>query len=230
MTPSENELKLIAGKLKIAVSIRLLAGGSYLDLVPLFGVSSSHLYNIFEQFLQWIISTLEFPLVAWLRQGNWTAIQALADAFAEKSDGIFYGPFGALDGLAVRIRGPSIKVVPDPGNYYCRKGFYALNVQAICDRWKRFLWVYPSNKGSTHDSAAFGGSRLLELLNELSEEFQKGACSLLVIRHIPCRHFCWFLLINPTLCLKRELSTKPGMPSISTCHPVEFILNVPLEN
>ena len=88
----EEELKLIAGEVKIAVSIRLLAGGSYLDLVPLFGVSSSHLYNVFEQFLQWIISTLEFPLVAWLRQGNWTAIQALADAFAEKGMVYFMGP------------------------------------------------------------------------------------------------------------------------------------------
>jgi DDE superfamily endonuclease len=63
-----------------------------------------------------------------------------------------------------------LKEVADPGNYYCRKGFYALNVQAICDMSKQFLWCYPSNKGSAHDSAAFGGSRLYDLLKEKSND------------------------------------------------------------
>ena len=58
----------------------------------------------------------------------------------------------------------------DPGNYYCRKGFYALNVQAIVDKKKQFLWSYPSNKGSTHDSAAFCGSKLYDLLKETAKE------------------------------------------------------------
>ena len=94
-----------------------------------------------------------------------------ANHFAEKTDGTFYGPFAALDGLALRIVSP--RIVPDPGNYFCRKGFYALNVQAICDRTKRFLWANPSNKGATHDSAAFVGSRLWDLLLECSVEMEE---------------------------------------------------------
>jgi hypothetical protein len=32
-----------------------------------------------------------------------------------------------LDGLAVKIRCPTLSdLISDPGNYYCRKGFYAL--------------------------------------------------------------------------------------------------------
>jgi len=105
----------------------MLAGGSYLDLVPLFGPSTAHLYTVFDGFIEQILGTFHFPLVPWLRERNWGALKNLASLFAEKTDGVFYGPFGALDGLAVRIRSPTLKEIPDPGNYYCRKGFYALN-------------------------------------------------------------------------------------------------------
>ena len=145
----------VCGEIKLALSLRMLAGGSYLDLVPLFNVSVSGLYLIFGEFLDWVLATFEFPLVAWMREEKWGILQHLATQFGEKSNGVFYGAFGALDGLAIRITCPTLHEVPDPGNYYCRKGFYALNVQAICDKKKRFHWCYPSNKGSTHDSAAF---------------------------------------------------------------------------
>jgi hypothetical protein len=161
------------GEVKVALSIRLLAGGSYLDLVPLFGVSTSHLYTVFDDFVDQVLQVFDFPLVGWLRQRNWEALEALANAFAEKTDGVFYGPFAAIDGLAVRIRSPTLKEVADPGNYYCRKGFFALNVQAICDKYKRFLWSFPSNKGSTHDATAFGHSKLLELLKQMAAELRE---------------------------------------------------------
>lgn len=157
------DVRRIAGE--ITTSIRMLAGVSYLDLVPLFVVDTSHLYSIFTQFLSWISKTLEFPLVGWLRSRKWEALKVLVNHLAEKSNGVFYGPIAALDGLAVRIRSP--RGVVDPGNYYCGKGFY---VQAMCDRSKRFLWAHPSNKGSTHDSAGFGLSRLVDMLLELLDE------------------------------------------------------------
>ena len=47
---------------------------------------------------------------------------------------------------------------------------FAINVQGICYKLKRFLWCYPSNKGFTHDHAAFTGSRLYELLKEMAME------------------------------------------------------------
>lgn len=171
----KDDVKFISGEVKMAVCLRLLAGGSYLDLVPLFSIATSYVYQVFGTFLGWMLLAFEFPLVRWLRERNWEALNVLANGFAEKSNGVFHGPFGALDGLALRIRSPTLKEVADPGNYYCRKGFYALNVQAICDKWKRFLWVYPTNKGSTHDSSAFGNSRLLDLLKEMSDElYQRG--------------------------------------------------------
>ena len=53
---------LIPGEIKVALSLRLLAGGSYLDLMPLFDVSVSRIYVIFDEFLDWVLKTLDFPL------------------------------------------------------------------------------------------------------------------------------------------------------------------------
>ena len=159
-----------SGEIKLAVTIRLLAGGSYLDLIPLFDIVKSSIYSVFDQVIGWVIKTLSFPLVETLRDENWTVMHAMAQEFAEKSEGFFYGAFGSLDGLAVRISSPRLRDVPDPGNYHCRKGFYALNVQAICDKHKRFLWVAPMNKGSSHDSSAFGNTKLIELLKEKAQQ------------------------------------------------------------
>jgi DDE superfamily endonuclease len=155
----------------ISTNVGQLHGGSYLDLIPLFDVSKSHLYKLFGRFLNWVLKTFEFPLARWIREDRWQPLIDRALDFAEKTNGIFYGAFAANDGLVVRIWCPRLDEVPDPGNYYCRKGFYALNVQAMCDRRKYFLWCYPSNKGSTHDSAAFMSSRLYNLLKEKSTEF-----------------------------------------------------------
>ena len=150
----------IPGEIKVAVSLRLLAGGSYLDLHPLFQVSVSAIYGIFDEFIEWIEAAFSFPLVGYLQDNQWNELGAIADNFSQGSDGVFVKVAGALDGLAVRIRCPATSEVSDPDNYYCRKGFYALNVQAICNKSKKFLWCYPSTKGSTHDAVAFANSRL----------------------------------------------------------------------
>ena len=63
--------------------------------------------------------------------------------------------------------------MPNPDNSYCRKGFFALNAQAIGDRRNKSCSVYPSSKGLTHDSTAFTSSRLLDLLREHEEELHK---------------------------------------------------------
>ena len=56
----------IPGEVKVALSIRLLAGVSYLDFAPLFYVAVSSLYKIFDIFLGWVLKHFQFLLVAWL--------------------------------------------------------------------------------------------------------------------------------------------------------------------
>jgi hypothetical protein len=55
----EHTIPKISGQIKVAVSIRMLAGGSYLDLVPLFQISTSHLYQVLDDFLHWVLKTFQ---------------------------------------------------------------------------------------------------------------------------------------------------------------------------
>jgi uncharacterized membrane protein YkgB len=76
--------------------------------------------------------TFDFPLHGWLENEDWGSLQRVSALFAAAYGGAFLGCIGALDGLlAVKIRCPTLSdLISDPGNYYCLKGFYALNVQA----------------------------------------------------------------------------------------------------
>ena len=162
----------ISGETRVAIGLRLLCGGSYLDLIGrAYGVrSSSAVYTHFHTFIKWIEDTFSFPLVDILRgleSGDADAIQRLREMsadFSADSNGTFMGCIGAIDGLAIRIRCPSN--VNDPGNYFCRKNFYALNVQAVCDRQKRILWIDPGHQGASHDSTAWLESNLCKKLSE----------------------------------------------------------------
>ena len=177
---SANQSKFTCGEIRVAVGLRILAGGSYLDLFQSsYGVDSSKtVYAYFHTLIKWINKSFSFPLVAELRKfedsNKSTFLAKKAAEFALDSEGVFYGVIGALDGLAVRIQQPASKEIPDPGNYFCRKKFFALNVQAICDRSRRFLWVSTGHKGSSHDSTAFQDTRLASYLEELEPKLSKA--------------------------------------------------------
>jgi hypothetical protein len=53
-----------------------------------------------------------------------------------------------------------------PTRFYSRKGFYALNVQAIVDSKGRFLWFAAIGPGSMNDHRAYMYTGLYELLSE----------------------------------------------------------------
>ena len=55
--------------------------------------------------------------------------------------------------------------VKNPACFYSRKGFYALNVQVVCDKRKKVLYRCIRSRGAEHDSSAFKKSSLYELLS-----------------------------------------------------------------
>jgi hypothetical protein len=157
----------IPGEMKIAMMIRILSGASYLDLLMGYSVASCTVFKCFHEGIEWIKLTFSFPLVQWLKDENVEALERISDGFSAASGDVFKGVIGAIDGLAIKIRCPTLSEdIADPGNYYCRKGFYALNAQVICDKFRRVLWVSTGHKGSTHDSTAFLGTDLYKLLQE----------------------------------------------------------------
>ena len=102
---------LIPGEIKTALSLRLMAGGSYLDLMPLFDVSVAHIYLIFDEFLEWVLKAFSFPLVKHIQNNNIQALSVIAERFSYGSNGVFSGIVGAIDGIAIRIRSPTLKEV-----------------------------------------------------------------------------------------------------------------------
>ena len=100
--------------------------------------------------------------------------EELSEAFSANSGGVYTGCIGAIDGSTLRIQRPSVtKELPNPGGYYCRKGFYALNVQSMCDRQKIVRWMSFCHIGSCHNSRAFLDTGLYEFLMEKKDFFQK---------------------------------------------------------
>jgi len=105
------------GEARLAIAVRMLAGGSHSDLVPLFVVATTQVCVCLNDFLEWVLLTFHFPLPEILCQHDWSKLQQFAVEFAEKSSGLFHGGFASLDGLAIRVQSPSLKEVSDPGNF-----------------------------------------------------------------------------------------------------------------
>ena len=76
----------------------------------------------------------------------------------------------AADGWVVKIRCPAWSEVLNPGKYFCRKGFYGINIQAIVSKDKKILWRTIGHKGSSHDSKVFKESGLGKYLIDHADD------------------------------------------------------------
>jgi hypothetical protein len=151
----------IEPEIRLALTLRLLAGASYLDTVMLFAISPSSCYAVFHDTISSILSRLEMP---GLPLDDIENLDKLSQGFSESRlhDNPLVGCVGAVDGIAVKIAKPRDCFVPR--NYYCRKGFYSAPFQAIVDARYRFLSLSSVVCGSTHDSLAFRASFIGEKL------------------------------------------------------------------
>lgn len=123
--------------------------------------SAPSFYKALERTVAAINETypFEFP---W---GDDAELRKLADQFHRLSGFTVPDCVLALDGLAVKIRKPSLWDTSNPMHYFCRKGFYAVNCQAGCDAQLRFRFCSMKTCGSTHDSTAFKTSDLAAKLD-----------------------------------------------------------------
>ncbi|XP_052691914.1 putative nuclease HARBI1, partial [Crassostrea angulata] len=72
----------------------------------------------------------------------------------------FPNVLGAVDGTLIKIQAPS----ENEPSYVCRKGFHALNVQAVSDASLRFIDLVCKWPGAVHDSFVFENSNLNHIL------------------------------------------------------------------
>lgn len=147
---------------KLAAVLRLLAGGSYIDIQVIHGMAKSTLYHTLDIFINDFLSLphyrLNFPL------GQTTADESLRQrisaGFAKLSRGVLRGCLGAVDGIVIKIKKPSKKDTPCPQEFWNRKGYYAFVLQAVCDADRIFRFGSCQAYGNTHDSLAFSISSL----------------------------------------------------------------------
>jgi hypothetical protein len=141
---------------RLALTLRILSGASYLDMVMLFRVASSTVYHVFHSTVKSITRRIAMPGLP-LQQSE---LQNLALSFtnSRQPPSLLYGCVAALDGICVEIQKPLDMY--GPRDFYCRKGMYAIPAQALVDAKYRFLYLSAKCAGSTPDGIAWESSSL----------------------------------------------------------------------
>ena len=162
--------RTISSTCKLSMCLRYLAGGSYLDIAPTHSVHSSTFYQCVEEVMRAIDKefSITFP------QNDESSLKEIAAGFSRGGESPLKGCVGAVDGVAVKIKEPSRGSVPNPSAYFNRKGFFSINVQALCDSRYRFLFFSSSCAGSTHDSTALSSTRFSYLFDGRSDSLPSG--------------------------------------------------------
>ena len=159
----------IPPEVKLAISLRYLAGGS-LDIREMWGIRTATFFQILDE----VIPAAKIQIVsAWKKSWKWTDGQKIEHlreigegfGFAALSGVVFGGCIGCIDGLCLKIIRPALggkfPEIPNPANFFNRKGFYALTMQGVCDAQRQQLRsVSIICPGRVHDSLAHACSTL----------------------------------------------------------------------
>jgi len=122
----------ISLKTKLAVSLRWLAGGSYLDLCFAWGIALSTFYH--PNGVLWpTLEAIDKAYPMGLPIDDSSKLEELSKGFFEYSGGILDGCVMAVNGLGVLTRQPFKSKIKKPKDYRFRKGGFAMIVLAGCD-------------------------------------------------------------------------------------------------
>jgi hypothetical protein len=148
----------------LAVTMRILAGASYLDVGWPYGLADATVYVLFDETLEAlgrVLDNISFP----------TSVDECvraSDNFQRSRQSPLHGIIAALDGISIAIACP--REAEDPRKFFNRKGFYSICVQAAVGADYRIYYVSSLHAGSTHDSTAFQSTQLCQLLLKSAEQ------------------------------------------------------------
>ena len=147
---------------KLAVFLRVMAGGEHEDVANVFDVGSSTVRVILDECLHALENVLEFqPFPRTAAEFKESAVRF---ACSRSFNNPLPGCIAALDGIAIALARP--RRIYNPSLFYNRKGYYAIPVQAMVDSDCRFLCISILCVGSTHDSLAFDVSHMARYILE----------------------------------------------------------------
>lgn len=146
----------VTPELQLSMTLRFLAGGSYMDIAVLHGVHRSTLFMCVWRVIDAIEMVPEFNLRFPI--DDTARLTELANDFQCQRGNPLWGCVGAIDGIAIEITRPT--GVKNSKSYYNRKGFFAIPLQAMVDVNYIFTFASMKTTGSTHDAIGFAVSGL----------------------------------------------------------------------
>ena len=158
----------ICPRVRLGITIRLLAGGSIFDLILMYKVEPSTIYVNFREVISAVNELLEFPSIPDDEEG----LRQLANGFkfSRSIPNPFHGCIAAIDVIGIKIAKP--KQDEYPRDFMCPKQFYCVPVQGVVDSKYRFLCFSSLSPGSSHDSYTFSLSNLRRYLEEKRLSFK----------------------------------------------------------
>lgn len=152
----------IPAALKLCATLRYLAGGSYLDIAPLYRIAEGSFYNVVNETIVAInnrLHNINFPQHAATRSDHAAQLAEMAEDFSKISRHTLSGTVGALDGVVFKMQAPTAEEAKgSSASYFQRKGYFAFGMQGMCDARLRFRMISMRCAASTHDSTAFNSS------------------------------------------------------------------------
>ena len=155
----------ISTKCRLSMALRYFAGGCPYDIMQNHGVSYRSVFDSVWGVVDAINATkffnYSFP--------NHSQQRKIAAGFHAKSGAKFSNVVGAIDGLVICTRMPSLLecIIMNVGqaNFRChRKDKYGLKLQAICDHDLKFIWADMRWPAATSDYMAWVTSSLYRAL------------------------------------------------------------------
>ena len=157
----------------LSMTLRYLAGGSYLDIIDMHKVGRSTFYKAVWCTVRAINETYSLP---GLPLSNPDLLQDIADGFHTLNKWTLPGCVGAIDGIGIEITKPTPWDTMYPVQFKNRKGWWSINCQAMCDSNLRFLWCSLKSPGGTNDSSAWRKCDLYKKLESTGLQEDEAAC------------------------------------------------------
>jgi DDE superfamily endonuclease len=156
----------IIPELCVYCTLRYLAGGSYLDVSDVAGISQASFYRVVWKTITAIVKCPELRI--WFPRTAEELTEAVVGFSSVSTQEAIKNCVGVVDGYLLRCRVPSKKEVQNvrsffSGHYQC----YGVNVQAACDHHSRFTCFAFAAPGVTGDREAIKQCSLYQLIEQL---------------------------------------------------------------
>lgn len=125
----------ISTELRLAITVEIMAGGRVVNLMLIIKVLGSTSNRIFHDTVKVIARKMQLPGIC----SDTDDVLKFSDDlnFSRPFPSPLHGCIGEMDGISIKIDKPPQRYYPR--EFYIRKGYYAISVQAVVDSRYRLL-------------------------------------------------------------------------------------------